>query len=46
MYDIKNKKFYNPDTNELAPKNVQNLLKDKNFMKGIEKGLETLGETK
>ena len=43
-YNIKNNFFYNQKTSDLAPKSVQKLLRDKNFMKGIRKALEILGE--
>ncbi|MDO4504234.1 MAG: hypothetical protein Q4B84_03745 [Clostridia bacterium] len=43
-YDIKNKIFYDQKTNKLAPKSVQNLLKDKNFIKEIGTALKILGE--
>ncbi len=43
-YSIKNNSFYNPKTGNLAPNNVQKLLKDKNFIKAIKKGLGILGE--
>lgn len=43
-YDTVNNKFYNEKTGELAPSRIQNLLKNKEFMKGIEKALKILGE--
>ena len=43
-YDIENNTFYNQKTGDLAPKSVQKLLKDNNFMKGIKKALGILGE--
>ena len=30
-FDVENKKFYDIDTGELAPKKIQNLLKDNEF---------------
>lgn len=43
-YDIDNNVFYYQKTGELAPKNVQNLLKYNNFLKGIKKALKILGD--
>ena len=43
-YDIDNNTFYDQKTGELAPKGIQKLLKDKEFMKGIKKALQILGE--
>lgn len=43
-YDIENNTFYDQKTGDLAPKSVQKLLKDNNFMKGIKKALGILGE--
>lgn len=38
-FDIEEKQFYNPKTGELAPKKIQKLLKDKNVINAINKGL-------
>ena len=43
-YDIDNNTFYDQKTGELATKGIQKLLKDKEFMKGIKKALQILGE--
>ena len=43
-YNIKDKLFYDQKTNKLAPKSIQNLLKDRNFTKEIDKALKILGE--
>lgn len=43
-YDIEENVFYDQKTGDLAPKSVQKLLNDKNFMKGIKKALDILGE--
>ena len=43
-YDIDSNTFYDQKTGELAPKSIQKLLNDKEFMKGIEKALQILGE--
>lgn len=43
-YDIEENVFYNQKTGDLAPKRVQKLLNDKNFIKGIKKALDILGE--
>ena len=43
-YDIENNTFYDQKTGDLAPKSVQKLLNDNNFMKGIKKALGILGE--
>ncbi len=44
--DIKEKQFYNQKTGKLAPKKIQKLLKDKDFINGINKALKFLGEGK
>ena len=44
MYDIKNKSFYDAKTGQPAPKSVQNLLNNKDFVKGINSALKVLGE--
>ena len=36
-YDVSSGKFVNPETNALAPKKIQDLLKNKDFMNGIKK---------
>ena len=43
-YDIEENEFYDPKTGESAPRSVNKKLEDKDFMKGIEKGLKILGE--
>lgn len=43
-YDMDNNNFYDQKTGDLAPKRVQSLLKDKQFVKGIKKAMEILGE--
>ncbi len=43
-YDKDKNAFYDQKTGELAPTSIQNLLKDKEFMKGIKKALQILGE--
>jgi toxin YxiD len=37
-------KFYNQKTREIAPKSIQNILKNKDVIKAINKGLKFLGE--
>ena len=44
IYDINNNRFYDQTTNGLAPKSIQNLLKNTEFMNGINKALKILGE--
>ena len=44
--DIEEKQFYNQKTGELAPNKIQKLLKDKNVINAINKGLKSLGEDK
>ena len=44
IYDIKNNYFYDAKTGQLAPNKVQNLLKNKDFVKGINSALKILGE--
>lgn len=39
-----NNNFYDQKTGDLAPKRIQSLLKDKQFVKGIKKAMEILGE--
>lgn len=43
-YDIKSNTFYNAANNRLAPSSIQKLLKNKNFMEGINKAKKILGE--
>ncbi|GAA0086293.1 hypothetical protein UT300007_27320 [Clostridium sp. CTA-7] len=44
--DIEKKQFYNQKTGKLAPKKIQKLLKDKDVINAINKGLKFLGEDK
>jgi hypothetical protein len=43
-YDIKEKTFFDAKTGMIAPKKIQKLLNNSDFMKGIKKGLKYLGE--
>lgn len=43
-YDIANNAFYDQKTGQLASKSIQKLLNDQDFMKGISKALQILGE--
>lgn len=45
-FDVDEKLFYNQKTGELAPKRIQDLLKDKDVIKAINKALKFLGENK
>ncbi len=45
-YDPNTKVFFDQKTKTLAPKSVQDLLKNKDFSKGIDKALKYLGVTK
>ena len=42
-YDVNRKVFYNENSMDLAPKKVQAMLDDKNFVKGLNKALSVLG---
>ncbi|MBQ3782119.1 MAG: RHS repeat-associated core domain-containing protein, partial [Lachnospiraceae bacterium] len=42
--DVNEMKFYNQKTREIAPKSIQNILKNKDVIKAINKGLKFLGE--
>ena len=43
-FDIKEKIFFDARTGSIAPKKIQKLLNNSDFMKGIKKGLKYLGE--
>lgn len=43
-YDIKEKTFFDAKTGMIAPKKIQKLLNNSDFIKGIKKGLKYLGE--
>ncbi|NRT35271.1 hypothetical protein BJV38_002143 [Clostridium beijerinckii] len=45
-FDIIKKVFYDPKTGQLAPKKIQKLLDNDDFIKGINKALKLLGENK
>ncbi|RTD83401.1 filamentous hemagglutinin N-terminal domain-containing protein [Variovorax atrisoli] len=42
-YDVNRKVFYNENSMDLAPKKIQAMLDDKNFVKGLNKALSVLG---
>ena len=42
--DVNEMKFYNQKTGEMAPKSIQKILKNKDVINAINKGLKFLGE--
>lgn len=44
LYDIDKNQLVNQKSGELAPKSIQNLLNDSEFVRGLEKALKVLGE--
>lgn len=42
--DVNEMKFYNQKTGEIAPKSIQKILKNKDVINAINKGLKFLGE--